>query len=108
MTTIAVATSATVTTAASAARGAREEDDAIGGPGDVLERADHLGLAPAGLRHHGDGRPHALLELVPELLDETLLVVGDLHVTLGDQLLAVTRAHAQELHVGIMSRGGPL
>ena len=51
-----------------------------------------------------DRRPHPLLELAPELLDEHLLVLADLDVALGDQLLAISRAHAQELHAGIMSR----
>src|SRR5829696_5455733 len=90
-----------------AARCAREEDDAIGAARDVPEGADHLGLAPARLGLERDGRPHALLELVAELRDETLLVAGHLHVALGDQLLAVSRAHPQELHVAIMSRAPP-
>src|SRR3712207_5234761 len=100
--TIAVATSATVT---SAPCGSREEDDAVGGAGNVLERADHLGLAAAGLRGDGDRRPHAERELLAEGLHQALLVAGDLGVALGDELLPVTRAHPQELHVAIMSRG---
>src|SRR5829696_1748982 len=89
----------------SAAGGAREEDDAIGGAWDVLERTDHLGLAAARLGLHRDRGPHPLVELAAELRDEPLLVLGQLDVALGDQLLAVAGAHAQELHVAIMSRG---
>ena len=37
-------------------------------------------------------------------VDQPLLVLGDLGVAFGDQLLAVARAHAQELHGRIMSR----
>ena len=51
-----------------------------------------------------DCRPHALLELAAELGHEAFLVAGHLHVALGDQLLAVSRTHPQELHVAIMSR----
>ena len=53
----------------------------------------------------GHGGPHALVELAAELLDEALLVLGDLEVALGDQLLAMPRAHAQELHRGDYGRG---
>src|SRR5690242_17299079 len=107
-TTIAVAHSATVTarSSAGAARGPREEDHAAGLTWDLLERVHELGLAAAGLCLGRDRGPHALLELAPELLDEALLVFGDLDVALGDELLAVTRAHAQEPHRAIMSRGG--
>src|SRR6185312_16299638 len=80
------------------ARCAREEDDPIGGARDVLERPHHLGLTPAARALDRNRRPHALLELAPELLDEHLLVLADLDVALGDQLLAIPRAHAQELH----------
>src|SRR3954452_22793696 len=89
-TTIAVAHSATVTDgsptcSARAARGAREEDHAVGRARDVLERADHLGLAAPGPVRDRYGRPHALLELAAELVDEALLVLGHLDVALGDQ-----------------------
>src|SRR5438477_166636 len=53
-----------------------------------------------------DSGPHSLLELAPELRHEALLVFPDLDVALGDQLLAVAGAHAQEPHGRIMSRGG--
>src|SRR3954449_10384607 len=82
----------------SSAGGAGEEDHARRAARDLLERRDHLGLPAPRLRRQRDGGPHALLELAPELLDEALLVLGDLDVSLGDQLLAVARAHAEELH----------
>src|SRR4051794_33746602 len=89
-TTIAVAARATVMPrrSARAASGAREEDHPVRGLRDLLERGDHLGLAPAGLGLDRNRGPHPLLELAPERLDEALLVLGDLDVTLGDQLLA--------------------
>src|SRR4051812_37253372 len=100
MTTIAVAQRATVTARCllRSARGPREEDDPISGARDVLERPHHLGLAPTRGALDRNRRPHPLLELAPELLDEHLLVLADLDVALGDQLLAIPRAHAQELH----------
>src|SRR3954470_20104326 len=106
MTTIAVAQRATVTARCllRPARCAREEDDPAGGARDVLERPHHLGLSPAALGLHRDRGPHPLLELAAELLDEHLLVLADLDVALGDQLLAISRTHAQELHARIMSR----
>ena len=39
-----------------------------------------------------------VVELAAEHLDQALLVLGDLEVAFGDQLLAVARPHAQELH----------
>src|SRR3954470_14335611 len=106
MTTIAVAQRATVTASCllRSARGAWEEDDSIRGARNVLERPHHLGLTPTARVLDRDRRPHPLLELAPELLDEHLLVLADLDVALGDQLLAIPRAHAQELHARIMSR----
>src|SRR4051794_34139038 len=104
-TTIAVAQRATVTGALRGpARRAREEDDPAGVARDVLERAHHLGLPAAAHGLHRDRRPHPLLELAPELRDQPLLVLLELDVSLGDQLLAVARTHAQELHGRIMSR----
>src|SRR5687768_11142002 len=78
--------------------GAREEDDAIRGDGDVLERGHHLRLAPPGLGRQRHRRPHPAIELAAELLDQALCVLGDLRVALGDELLTVARAHAEELH----------
>src|SRR4051794_6837135 len=103
-TTIAVAASATVMPrgSAGAAGGPREEDHAIRGLRDLLERRDHLGLAPAGLGLDRNCGPHPLLELAPELLHEALLVLGDVDVAFGDELLAVARPHPQELHGAIM------
>src|SRR3954447_10761412 len=97
MTTVAKASS-TAGFGLPAARGAREEDHAVGVRRDVAERPDHLGLAPAGLPGDGDGGPHAGVELATELLDEFLLLARDLDVTLRDQHLAVPWSHAEELH----------
>ena len=83
-----------------AAGGAREEDHAIGGPRDLLEGADHLGLAAAGLGVDRDRGPHALRRAGGGTPRSGLLLLRDLDVALGDQLLAVTRAHPQELHRG--------
>ena len=80
------------------AGGRREEDDALGVARDLREGAHELCLAaPArpGGRHR---RPHPLVELRPEGLDELALLVGDLGVALGEEHLAVTRFHAQQLH----------
>src|SRR5215213_4070729 len=104
-TTIAVAQRATVTgVLRGPARCTREEDDPAGVARDVLERAHQLGLPTAALGLHRDRGPHPLLELAPELGDQPLLVLLELDVSLGDQLLAVARTHAQELHGRIMSR----
>src|SRR4051812_14744157 len=98
-TTIAVTQSATVTSLSRRpARCAREEDDAIGGARDLVERADELRFAPAGRGCHRDRGPHAEIELTAEFLDEALGVFGDRRVAFGDQLLTMPRTHAQELH----------
>ena len=46
----------------------------------------------------GHRRPHPLVELAAELLDQRLLLLGDLDIALGDELLAEARTHAKELH----------
>src|SRR3954451_21582557 len=105
-TTIAVAQRATVTSGLlRPARGPREEDHPIGRARDVLERAHHLGLPPATFPLDRDRGPHPLLELMPELGDQPLLVLAQARITFGDQLLAIARTHPQELHGRIMSRG---
>src|SRR3954447_18060950 len=99
-TTIAVAESATITPSLRPAGGPREEDHAAGVARDLVERADHLRLAPPvgpGGRH---GRPHSVVELAAELLDERLLLLRDLEVAFGDELLAEAGTHAEELHPG--------
>src|SRR3954469_10240069 len=88
-----------------AARSAREEDDAAGVPRDLLDRAPHLRLPPAGLGDRRHRRPHAVVQLAAEELDEALLVLGDIDVALGDQLLAGARSHAEELHRTDYARG---
>ena len=49
------------------------------------------------------GRPQSGVELPAELLDQALLVLGALDVSLGDQNLSVARLHPQESHGRIMS-----
>src|SRR5688500_8109937 len=86
-------------TARSAAGRAREEDHAVGAGRNLVELVDHHGLAPAApgrMRRHG--RPHALVELAAELLDEALLVLAHLRIPLREEDLAVAGAHPQELH----------
>src|SRR3954454_13389830 len=88
-----------------AARGLREEDDAVGVARDLVERAHELGLpAPPGPveRHRG---PEALVELLAEGLDQGALVLGALDVALGEQDLAMAGLHAQQLHRAIMTKG---
>ena len=63
-----------------------------------LKTAHELGLAAAVLAGHRDGRPHALIELAAELLDEQLLLLGHLDVPFGDQHLTVSGLHAKEPH----------
>ena len=55
-----------------------------------------LAAAVVGGRRHGG--PHALVELAPELVDQRLLVLRDLRIALGDELLAEAWTHAEELH----------
>ena len=55
-------------------------------------------------RLHRNRGPHALLELTAELRDEPLLVLADLDVALGDQLLAVPGRMRRNFMRRIMSR----
>src|SRR5690349_19906779 len=77
---------------------AREEDDAVGRAGDLVEGAAQLGLAAATCAHPRHARPHPLVELVAELVHEALGVLGDIEIAFRDQLFAMPRTHAQELH----------
>src|SRR4051794_40306697 len=81
-----------------AAGRAREEDDALGVARDLVERLDHLRLAPATSRAARHGGPEALVELAAELLHEALLLLGHVDVALRDENLTVPGLHAQELH----------
>ena len=84
--------------AASRPAALREEDHPLGVARDLGEVAHHRRLvAPAGSLGR-DRRPHPLVELAAELLDQPLLVLGDLEVALGEQHVAVPRLHADELH----------
>src|SRR5688500_9459358 len=70
----------------SAAGGAREEDDAVGTGGDLAVLVDRHGLAAAAARRvGGDGRPHALVELAAELLDQPLLVLAHFGIALRQE-----------------------
>ena len=84
-------------------RGRREEDDALGALGDLLEVADHRRLVAARLGGERHGRPHPQLELAAELGDQALLVLGELRVALGKQDVAVSRCHSQQLHAPIIA-----
>src|SRR4029078_7737411 len=50
----------------------------------------------------GDGRPHAQVELAPELGDQALGVVPDVAIALGEEDVALARGHANQLHASIM------
>src|SRR5687768_7181491 len=97
-TTSAVAQSASALISRRAARRAWEEDHPLGAGRDLVEAAHELRLAAPGLARDGHSGPHALVELVTKRVDQHLLVARDLRVALGDQLLPMTRPHAQELH----------
>src|SRR5436190_18192409 len=60
----------------SASGRAREEDDAVGVARDLVECLDHLSLAAAAVARERHGRPHALVELLAERLDQALLLGG--------------------------------
>ena len=83
---------------------AREEDHALGVARDVGEVAHHPRLAPAARGRRRHRRPHAELELAPELLDEPLLVLAHARIALGEQDLAVPGLHAQEPHASEYAR----
>src|SRR3954468_7938134 len=95
--TVALRASSIVVRRSAAARGAREEDDPLGVARDLVEGLDHASLAApsGGLRWHSG--PHPLVELLAERRDETFLVLADLGVPLGEQDLAVSGRHPQQL-----------
>src|SRR5581483_7403233 len=109
-------TSTTSTTAAvpsarpmssASAGGAREEDHAVSVARDLGEVLDELRLpAPAG-RAGRHGRPHAGVELAPERLDQLALLLGDVHVALGEHDLAVPRLHPQQPHLADYDKRAP-
>src|SRR6478736_4013613 len=69
--------------AGSASGRPREEDDSLRLGRDVAEVAHHLGLAaPAAGTLGRDGGPHSLVELATELVDQQLLVLAHLEITL--------------------------
>src|SRR3954471_14866225 len=77
-----------------------EENDALGVARDLVEGSHELRLtaSPRVRRRHGG--PQSLLELGPERLDQLALLLGDLRIAFGEQDLAVTGLHAEELHAG--------
>src|SRR2546421_7092671 len=88
-----------------AARRAGEEDHPVGVSGDVLERPDHARLALAVRARQRHGGPETGIQLAPELLDQSLLVLGHARIALRDQYLAMSRFHSQKAHAQIMSKG---
>src|SRR5215211_2375095 len=82
----------------SASRCARKEDHSLRVLRNLRVVLDHLRLAAsaprAGRRH---GRPHPLVELAAKLLHETLLVLAQPRIALGEKHLAMTGSHPQEL-----------
>src|SRR5207247_1032953 len=72
-----------------------------GAVGDLGEVVHHDRLAAPGCAL-GDRYccPHARVELATELLDEALLVLGELRIALGEHHLALARHQAEKLHGG--------
>src|SRR6185437_14886242 len=63
--------------------------------------ADHLSFpAAVARRDRGHSGPHPLVELAAKLLDEALLVLANLRVSLGEQNLSEPGLHAKELDGG--------
>src|SRR6202035_4683402 len=90
------------------AGGAREEDDTLGVARHLGEALHELGLAAAARRFGGDSRPHPGIQLAAEGLDQLALLLRHLHVAPGEDDLAITGLHAEELHrVRIMANGRP-
>src|SRR4051794_10843845 len=91
-------TSRASSTARSAACPAGEEDPPLGLGRDLVVCLDHPRLATpvvgSGLRAR---RPHALVELAAELLDEPLLVLAHGRIALGQEDLSMSRLHTEEL-----------
>src|ERR1700704_3907385 len=81
-----------------AARSPREEDHALCVARHVGEALDVLGLAAAARRFSRDRRPHPRVELAAKRLDQLLLLLRHLDVTLGEHYLTMTRLHSQEPH----------
>src|SRR3954452_22027119 len=79
----------------------REEDDALGVARDLLEGPHERRFAPSPRRRGRDRGRESLGELGAERLDELALLGGDLGIALGEQDLAMTGLHTQELHRGL-------
>ena len=100
---------AVVPIGSAATGGAGKEDHALGVSGNVGKALDQLRLAPPTGRLGRHGGPHPGVQLAPERLDQLPLLLGDLHVPLGEHDLAMTGLHAQQLHRrSIMARAGYL
>ena len=110
-------------------RGGRERDDHYAAPpaarGKKMTRPVSRGISSNARTISASRRPSErvvgtaahmpVVELAAELLDQRLLLLGDLDVALGDELLAEAGTHAQELHrgrlypsdLGVISMPGP-
>jgi len=78
----------------------REEDDALGVCGDLVEVADHHRAAPSGGLGRRHRRPHPQVELAAKLLHQPLVIVIELGIALGEQHVAVPGLHPDQLHEG--------
>ena len=84
--------------ASAAARGLREEDDPLGVARDLVEVAHHPRLTAPGRARRRYRRPHALVELVSEGLDQLELLLGHRDVALREEHLPMTGLHPQQPH----------
>src|SRR4051812_49999170 len=85
----------------SAAGRTREEDHALCLAWNLRVVLHHERLATTRCRvGSGNRGPHPVVELTAKFLNEELFLLADLRVPLGEQYLAESRLHAQQLHEG--------
>src|SRR4051812_29335180 len=89
---------ASSTSTESAAGRSREEDHPVGLSWNLGVLLHHPRLTtPVLVGRDRHGSPHAVVELAPELGHETLLVIPQPRVALGEEDLAMARLHSEEL-----------
>src|SRR5918994_1298511 len=76
----------------------RKEDHALGVPGPLEKVADHGRSPSPAVLGSGNRRPHPLIELAAELLDQPFLLFGHLRIPLGEQDVSMTGLEAEQLH----------